>query len=76
MQLHPGGGGGGYFTMKSVGVLGPGKNLSGRTQPANVSYEQLLKWGSMGEMSRQGQRVNKAQPCTVAYVGPACCRLE
>ncbi len=56
-----GGGGGtwGYFTMKSVGVLGPGKKLG-----PNGSYKQLLKWGSMGEMSQQGQGVNKAHPCT------------
>ncbi len=39
--------GGGDFTM-----LGPGKKLA-----PNGSYKQMLKWGSMGEISRQGQGV-------------------
>ena len=54
-----------------VGVLGPGKKIG-----PNGSYKQLLKWGSMGEMSQQGQGVNKAHPCTGVRGAPHAAGLN
>ena len=69
------GGGGGYFTMKLVGVLGPRRNVPYSCR----SYEQLLIYYKMvvngrDEPSRQG--VKPSHALAWRTWGPACCWLE